>query len=232
MVINKEALHNKITFFDWLFNNSFFTQPKKVILKRIFDIIFSLLILIIFSPVYLLLSVIVVFSSRGKIFFVQKRIGKNFRPFLCIKYRTMVANADKILESLLTKCPQTRKEFQANFKLKNDPRITQIGHFLRRTSLDEFPQFWNVLKGEMSVVGPRPLVMEEIPMYGRKIDQVLTVKPGITGLWQVSGRNNIPYKKRISIDVYYAQNNNFWLDLCIILKTVWVIVFIKDNGAY
>ncbi|MBF2058590.1 MAG: sugar transferase [Cyanobacterium sp. T60_A2020_053] len=238
MMMNKKALHNKKTFmhkitsFTLLFDNSFFIQPKKVIFKRIFDIVFSLLILITFSPLYLLLSVIVAFSSQGEIFFAQKRVGKNFRPFFCIKFRTMVANADKILDNLLKKCPQTRKEFQANFKLKNDPRITRIGLFLRRTSLDEFPQFWNVFKGEMSIVGPRPLVIEEIPMYGNKINQVLKVKPGITGLWQVSGRNNIPYKKRICIDVYYSQNHNFWLDLSIILKTIWVIIFVKDNGAY
>jgi lipopolysaccharide/colanic/teichoic acid biosynthesis glycosyltransferase len=128
--------------------------------------------------------------------------------------------------------PQMRQEFESSFKLKQDPRITKIGRFLRITSLDEFPQFWNVLKGDMSVVGPRPLVEEELPKYGYHIDRILTIRPGITGLWQVSGRNDIPYPRRVQIDLHYVKFRTFWLDLWIILKTIDVVIMPKNNGAY
>jgi lipopolysaccharide/colanic/teichoic acid biosynthesis glycosyltransferase len=200
--------------------------------KRMFDIVFALFMLTIFSPVYLILMILVALNSRGPIFYVQQRIGKNYRPFNCIKFRTMVDDADKALETIMQDSDQMRQEFQENFKLKQDPRITKIGKFLRLTSLDEFPQFWNVLKGEMSVVGPRPLIPEELPKYGRKINTVLKIKPGITGLWQVSGRNDIPYPKRVKIDVYYATSHNWLLDLWIVYKTIGVILFPRNNGAY
>lgn len=200
--------------------------------KRLFDIVFSLAVLILFSPVYLVIAFLIALSTSGPIFYVQERVGKNYKRFDCIKFRTMVVNADELLMDLISASPQLRQEFEANFKLKYDPRITWIGRFLRITSLDEFPQFWNVLRGDMSVVGPRPLVVEELPRYGTHIDKVLTIRPGITGLWQVSGRNDIPYPQRIRIDVYYASSRNFWLDLWIIVKTIGVVVFPKNNGAY
>lgn len=202
------------------------------LIKRIFDIVFALLILTLFSPLYLILMVLIALNSQGPIFYIQKRIGKNHRPFNCIKFRTMINNADEVLETMMNDSAQMRQEFQTSFKLKQDPRITKIGKFLRLTSLDEFPQFWNVLKGEMSVVGPRPLVVEELPKYGRKINTVLKIKPGITGLWQVSGRNDIPYPKRVQIDVYYATSHNWLLDLWILYKTIGVIIFPRNNGAY
>ena len=135
----------------------------------------------------------------------------------------MVLNADEVLEKMLDRSPQVRSEFEESFKLKHDPRITWIGKFLRITSLDEFPQFWNVLKGDMSVVGPRPLVLEELPKYGDAIDKVLTIRPGITGLWQVSGRNDIPYPKRVKIDVYYVNYRNLLMDFWIVIKTIGVV---------
>jgi lipopolysaccharide/colanic/teichoic acid biosynthesis glycosyltransferase len=144
----------------------------------------------------------------------------------------MIHNADRLLPEMIAASPQLRQEFAEQFKLKHDPRITPIGKLLRVTSLDEFPQFWNVLKGEMSVVGPRPLVREELPKYGTAIDQVLTTKPGITGLWQISGRNDIPYERRVKIDFYYACRHNFWLDLWIVLKTIALVLLPKHNGAY
>lgn len=199
--------------------------------KRLFDIVFSLFVLIVFSPLYLLLISLIAISSKGPVFYLQKRVGKNYQLFTCIKFRTMVNNADEVLLDLMDS-PVLRREFENNFKLKQDPRITKIGRFLRLTSLDEFPQFWNVLKGDMSVVGPRPLVVEELPKYGCAIDQVLTIKPGITGLWQVSGRNDIPYSRRIQIDLYYAKNHSFWLDAWIIIKTIGVVIVPKNNGAY
>ncbi|BAU10883.1 undecaprenyl-phosphate galactose phosphotransferase [Leptolyngbya sp. NIES-3755] len=200
--------------------------------KRLFDIVFSLSVLILFSPVYLILALLIALSSPGPIFYVQERVGKDFKRFGCIKFRTMVRNADEMLLDLINASPQMRHEFETNFKLKYDPRITWIGRFLRITSLDEFPQFWNVLVGDMSVVGPRPLVVEELPKYGSHIETVLTIRPGITGLWQVSGRNDIPYPQRIRIDVYYASFRNFWLDLWIVFKTIGVVIFPKNNGAY
>ncbi len=144
----------------------------------------------------------------------------------------MVTNADEILAQMMETCPEMRDEFNSTFKLKDDPRITKVGHFLRITSLDEFPQFWNVLKGDMSVVGPRPLVVKELQKYGSHIDQVLTIRPGITGLWQVSGRNDIPYPKRVQIDLHYVRSKGFLLDLWIILKTINIVIIPKNNGAY
>jgi lipopolysaccharide/colanic/teichoic acid biosynthesis glycosyltransferase len=193
---------------------------------------FSLSVLILFLPVYLLLAMLIAISSPGPIFYVQERVGRNYNSFGCIKFRTMVENADEILIDMMTASPHLRDEFEDNFKLKKDPRITCIGKFLRLTSLDEFPQFWNVLKGDMSVVGPRPLVPEELPKYGPHMDRILTIRPGITGLWQVSGRNDIPYNLRVQMDVYYVNYRNFWLDLWIIVKTIGVIISPKNNGAY
>lgn len=200
--------------------------------KRLFDVVFSLAVLVIFSPMYGLLAALIALSSSGPIFYTQKRVGKNFKSFGCIKFRTMVDNAEAKLEEMMDESPQLRQEFEQDFKLRQDPRITAIGKFLRYTSLDEFPQFWNVLMGDMSVVGPRPLVPEELPKYGRHIDKVLMVKPGITGLWQVSGRNDIPYDRRVKIDVYYATCRTWWMDLFIAIKTVGVILFPRNNGAY
>lgn len=200
--------------------------------KRLFDIAFSLFVLIAFSPVYLLLALIIAVGSEGPIFYIQERVGKNYKRFNCIKFRTMVSNADEILVQMMETSPQLRDEFESTFKLKHDPRITPIGRFLRITSLDEFPQFWNVLMGDMSVVGPRPLVEEELPKYGCHIDQILTIRPGITGLWQVSGRNDIPYPRRVQIDLHYVKFRTFWIDLWIVLKTVGVVVIPKNNGAY
>ncbi|GFE70429.1 sugar transferase [Chroococcus sp. FPU101] len=200
--------------------------------KRGFDIFFSLSVLVFLSPLYLILALLIAVSSPGPIFYVQERVGKNFKRFGCIKFRTMVQNADEVLENLMESSPQLRDEFERTFKLKDDPRITWIGHFLRLTSLDEFPQFWNVLIGDMSVVGPRPLVPEELHKYGYRIDKILTIRPGLTGLWQVSGRNDIPYPLRVQIDVYYVNARNWLLDIWIIVKTIFVVVFPRNNGAY
>jgi lipopolysaccharide/colanic/teichoic acid biosynthesis glycosyltransferase len=202
------------------------------ILKRLFDVLFSLTVLIVFSPVYLLLILLISLSSSGPIFYVQERVGKNFKPFGCIKFRTMVNNADEVLMEMMETSPCLRQEFRDNFKLRRDPRITWIGRFLRITSLDEFPQFLNVLKGDMSVVGPRPVIVEELERYGKQAEKVFSIRPGITGLWQVSGRNDIPYPRRVQIDVYYVNFRSFIMDLWIIFKTVGVVLFPKDNGAY
>lgn len=200
--------------------------------KRLFDIVFSLSVLVLCAPIYLMLAVTIACTSSGSIFYVQERVGKNHQHFGCIKFRTMIPNADLLLHEMMAESEDLRQEFSDNFKLKEDPRITKIGKFLRTTNLDEFPQFINVLRGEMSVVGPRPLVPEEIERYGVDIDRVLTIRPGITGLWQVSGRNDIPYAQRIRMDVNYVKRRNFGLDLRIVLKTMLLTLRPKDNGAY
>ncbi len=200
--------------------------------KYLFDFLFSLIVIIMGSPLFLLIAILIKFSSRGPIFFYHKRVGKNFKPFYCIKFRTMHPEADDILENLLDINENIKIEFEKTHKLRNDPRITSIGKFLRKTSLDELPQFLNVLKMEMSVIGPRPIVEKEIQKYDKHINKVLSIKPGITGLWQVSGRNNLSYKKRIYLDSLYVDSFNFLMDLRIIIRTFGVLLFPMDRGAY
>ena len=201
-------------------------------LKRIGDIIFSLLVLTLGSPIFILIGILVKLSSPGAVFYIQKRVGRNYREFGCIKFRTMHKDADNLLPNLLEKYPLMRREFEKDFKLRQDPRITKLGRFLRRSSLDELPQFFNVLKGEMSVVGPRPIVGDEINKYSLFMEEVISVRPGLTGLWQVSGRNNLSYKKRVELDLVYARNRNFILDLEIIILTLGVLLFPMDRGAF
>ena len=201
-------------------------------LKRIGDIIFSLIVLTLGSPIFILIGILVKLSSPGSVFYIQKRVGRNYREFGCIKFRTMYKDADDLLPNLLEKYPLMRKEFEKDFKLRQDPRITKLGRFLRRSSLDELPQFFNVLKGEMSVVGPRPIVSNEIIKYSLFMEEVISVRPGLTGLWQVSGRNNLSYKKRVELDLFYARNRNSLLDLEIIILTLGVLLFPMDRGAF
>ena len=201
-------------------------------IKKFLDLFFSLLILIICLPLFLIIASLIKFSSRGPIFFLQERIGKNNIPFKCIKFRTMHPEAKDILKNLLMKDDNLKREFEQTHKIKNDPRITIIGKLLRKTSLDELPQFINVLRNEMSIIGPRPIVLEEKIKYGKNLKKVLSVKPGITGLWQVSGRNNLTYKKRVMLDLFYVENYNILMDIKILIKTFGVILFPLDRGAY
>ena len=208
-----------------------FLKAYKII-KKIFDLIFSSFILVICLPLFFIIAILIKLSSRGSIFFFQERIGKNNVRFKCIKFRTMYPEAKDILENLLIKDNKLRLEFEETHKLKNDPRVTKIGKFLRKTSLDELPQFINVLKNEMSIVGPRPIVKEEKKRYGKNLKKFLSIKPGITGLWQVSGRNNLSYKRRVELDLNYIENFNFLMDIRIIIRTFGVILFPLDRGAY
>lgn len=198
--------------------------------KRLFDIVFALAVLVFLSPIYLAIAILILISSRGSILYVHPRVGLNGREFKCLKFRTMVTGADRFLEDYLNSCPISRAEYESSFKLKYDPRITKIGRFLRVTSLDELPQFWNVLIGDMSVVGPRPLVQAELAKYGKAIEQVLSVRPGIAGIWQVSGRNDLPYSRRIHLDASYVRRMGFGFDLWLIFKTVLVVIC--PRGAY
>ena len=201
-------------------------------IKRSGDLCFALAVLTLGSPVFLLLGLLVKLTSRGPVFYVQQRVGRDYRSFGCIKFRTMRRDADRVLGLLLSESPDLAEEFRNDFKLKNDPRITRLGKFLRRSSLDELPQFVNVLRGEMSVVGPRPIVRKELPRYGDSMEEVLAVRPGLTGLWQVSGRNNLSYGERVQLDVRYARSRNFLLDFAILLRTVGVMLDPSDRGAY
>ena len=203
-----------------------------IFFKSFFDKLFSLVFLVIGFPLFLIIALLIKLSSRGNVFYSQERIGKNNKPFKCLKFRTMHPEARDILKNILANNNLLKKEFEENHKLKNDPRITNIGNFLRKTSLDELPQFINVIKGEMSIVGPRPIVFAEKVKYGKNLKKVLSVNPGITGLWQVSGRNNLTYKKRIDLDLIYVKNSNFIMDFRILIRTFGVIFFPMDKGSY
>ena len=202
------------------------------LIKLFFDYLFSFIFLIGGFPIFLIIILLIRLSSRGPIFFFQERIGKNNKSFKCIKFRTMHPEANYILDNLLMKNDLLKKEFEETRKIKNDPRITLIGKFLRKTSLDELPQLINVIRGEMSIVGPRPIVDEEKIKYGKNLKKMLSVYPGITGLWQISGRNNLTYKKRVNLDIHYVDNFNFLMDIKILIRTISVILFPSDNGAY
>jgi len=206
-------------------------EVKHIPLKRIFDIAFSVLALFFLFPLFILIFLSIRLSSSGKAIYLHKRIGRGGRAFWCCKFRTMYCDADKRLEQLLNSNPNMKAEWEQTYKLKSDPRVTPIGHFLRRTSLDEIPQFWNVLKGNLSVVGPRPVVQEEINrFYGEKAYKILSIRPGITGLWQVSGRSDTSYRKRVQMDENYVDTLSLFLDLKVVLQTVRSMVTTK--GAY
>jgi exopolysaccharide production protein ExoY len=206
-------------------------QIKRKPFKRIFDILFSLCVLILISPLFYIIYLMIRFSSPGKVVYYHERIGRAGIPFRCYKFRTMYQDADARLKDILDNDTIKQQEWERNFKLKDDPRITPIGSFLRRSSLDELPQFWNVLKGDLSVVGPRPVVKEEIVKhFGPKAYKILSVRPGITGLWQISGRSDTSYEERILLDEKYVDTRNMTLDLKIIVLTIPSMLFSK--GAY
>ncbi|CAM3754045.1 undecaprenyl-phosphate galactose phosphotransferase WbaP [Rahnella victoriana] len=199
------------------------------VMKRLFDIVGSLSIMLLLSPVLLTL-IYLVSRDGGKPIYSHQRVGRNGKKFGCLKFRSMVLNSKEILENLLANDPEARAEWNKDFKLKNDPRITKIGHFIRKTSLDELPQLWNVLKGEMSLVGPRPIIESELERYEGEVDYYLMAKPGMTGLWQVSGRNDVDYSERVYFDAWYVKNWSIWNDIAILFKTVKVVL--KRDGAY
>lgn len=197
--------------------------------KRTFDIIVSSLLLAFLSPLFLGIWLMIK-KDGGAAVYSQVRVGRNRNVFKCYKFRTMVLNSQEVLRTLLEKDKEARKQWKKEFKLKNDPRITQIGHLLRKTSLDELPQLWNVLKGDMSLVGPRPVTRQELKYYGDDIIYYQMVRPGLSGLWQVSGRNDIDYATRVYLDAWYVKNWSLWNDMVILAKTVNIVL--KRQGAY
>lgn len=199
--------------------------------KRLFDVVFSFFILVLASPFFLICALIVKLSSSGPIFYAHPRVGLNGRSFGCFKFRTMYKDADSRLNPLLASDPALMNEWKTYFKLKVDPRVTPIGRLLRKTSLDELPQFWNVLRGDMSVVGPRPLTSHEVTHYVKnKASKILSVKPGLTTFWITQGRNGLSLEERIEMEEYYLTHRSFWFDCKLILKTIWQMIFPK--GAY
>jgi exopolysaccharide production protein ExoY len=199
------------------------------ILKRVLDVLGATLLGVLFLPLILAVAVLLR-REGGPIIFRHRRVGCNGQAFDCLKFRSMVPNADKVLRDLLEQHPKLRAEWLRDHKLRDDPRITAVGRFLRRTSLDELPQLWNVIRGEMSLVGPRPVVREELLRYGRHLHRYLAARPGITGLWQVTGRNDTDYRRRVVLDVYYVRRQSVFLDLYILLKTTQVVL--GGSGAY
>ncbi|QRS25494.1 undecaprenyl-phosphate galactose phosphotransferase WbaP [Klebsiella pneumoniae] len=199
------------------------------IIKRTFDIIGSLGIIIILSPLLIYISNKVK-KDGGPSIYGHERIGKGGKPFKCLKFRSMIVNSNEVLSRVLETDPEAKKEWDLTFKLKKDPRITKIGAILRRTSLDELPQLFNVLRGEMSLVGPRPIIRAELERYNDEVDYYLLSKPGMTGLWQVSGRSDVDYETRVYLDAWYVKNWSMWNDIAILFKTIGVVL--KKDGAY
>jgi len=195
-------------------------------IKRITDISGAVIGLVVFSPLFLILPLIIKIDSKGPVFYRRKVIGKNGKPFSAFKFRTMVLNAEQILQE----DQDLNAKFLLRFKLKNDPRITRLGYFLRKYSLDEVPQLFNVLSGQMSLVGPRIMTEIELKEYGKRRNKVLAIKPGLSGLWQVSGRQEVPFERRRALDIFYVDNPSLTKDMIIIFKTIRVML--RAKGAY
>lgn len=195
-------------------------------IKRIFDIIFSALALVLCLIPMGLISLLIVLESPGPAIYVHNRIGKNGKPLPLLKFRTMYRNADQMIDQFT---PAQRAEWDQNFKLTNDPRITRVGKILRRTSIDELPQLINILRGELSLVGPRPVVTKELERYGDNREKFLSVTPGLTGYWQAYARSSCSYQQRMEMELYYVEHANFWWDLKIIFATVGAVL--RGDGA-
>ena len=194
--------------------------------KRILDCILATIALIILSPIYLIIAIAVKIDSKGPVFFKHTRIGKNGKIIKIYKYRTMVANEEELIKKFT---PEQMKEYKENFKLENDPRITKVGKFLRKTSLDELPQLLNIIQGDLALIGPRPVVKSELEKYGENTGKFLSVTPGLTGNWAASGRSNTTYEERMKMELWYVDNISFITDVKIFFKTI--IAVIKKEGA-
>jgi Undecaprenyl-phosphate galactose phosphotransferase WbaP len=205
-------------------------SPGKRWLKRCLDLTLTLLGCALILPLLLFIAIWIKLDSPGPVLYSQQRVGRSGRSFKAWKFRSMIRNADQVLNRCLAQDPQLRREWEQDHKLRNDPRVTRAGRFLRGTSLDELPQLWNVAMGEMSLVGPRPIVEAEIPKYGNKFDLYTKVESGLTGLWQISGRNDVSYDERVNLDAFYVRNWSVWLDFYILFRTVEAVLVRK--GAY
>jgi exopolysaccharide production protein ExoY len=207
-----------------------FPPPIGGLMKRSFDIVGSLAGLMLLSPLFLMVALLVKLSDGGSIFYGHKRIGRGGRIFSCLKFRTMVPDGERVLNAYLAANPDAQAEWLATRKLKNDPRVTRVGQVLRKLSLDELPQILNILQGDMSLVGPRPVVRDELEIYGSAAVYYLKSRPGLTGLWQVSGRNDVSYDTRVAFDRHYVENWSLFEDIRIIFKTVPAVWM--SRGSY
>jgi len=198
-------------------------DPVSASIKRLIDIFGSLILLLVFSPIFLVIYLFIFLESSTPVFFQQERLGVDRKPFSAYKFRTMVNNADQKLAAYLANNPEANKEYQKFHKLSADPRITRVGKFLRKYSLDELPQLWNVLRGEMSLIGPRSYLPYELPEIGKYANIIFRVRPGMTGWWQVMGRQKTSFQARLKMDEYYISNWSLWMDLYVFYKTFWVV---------
>jgi exopolysaccharide production protein ExoY len=204
-------------------------NPVNEVILRLLDVAVGIVAVIVFGPLLIGLAIAIYVTSPGPLIFAQPRIGKNGREFRCLKFRTMVVDATDRLEQLLASDPAARAEWARDHKLRNDPRITPLGRFLRKSSLDELPQFFNLINGTMSIVGPRPIVNAEVVRYGRRFQDYCRVRPGITGLWQVSGRSDTTYRRRVALDVAYSKHRSLGLNIKIMLMTVPAVLAAKGS---
>lgn len=202
------------------------SKPVYNFFKRLFDIVSAMIALILLSPIFLGVAIAVKLDSKGAVFFGHKRLGKNGNFIKVYKFRTMYENSKELFERFT---PEQKREFEINFKLDDDPRITKVGNFLRKSSLDELPQLVNIIKGNMAVVGPRPIVEKELEKYGEFAGKLLSVKPGLTGNWQANGRSDTTYDERVQMDMDYIDKRSFGLDIKIIFQTVFSVL--KGKGA-
>jgi undecaprenyl-phosphate galactose phosphotransferase len=205
-------------------------RPLNTFTKSVLELAGTVPLLVLLTPLFLVLALLVKVSSKGPILFRQKRIGRDRKLFDCLKFRTMYRDAEQRLADMLANDGQVRAEWLKYARITNDPRVTPIGRLLRRSSLDELPQLWNVLRGEMAWVGPRPYLPVESDRIGESLDTIVRVRPGMTGLWQVSGRTSLPFKERLTLDEYYIRNWSLWMDFSITLRTLRAVV--SGRGAY
>lgn len=205
-------------------------RRRNRVIKRAFDLLFTICGGLCILPFLLVIAVMVAVDNKGNVIFAHRRIGRDGKEFKCYKFQTMIPNAQEALEKYLAENPEARKEWEESFKLTDDPRVTKLGSILRKTSLDEMPQLWNVIKGDMSLVGPRPIVAKEIERYGEYFREYAMVPPGITGMWQASGRSDTTYEERVEMDTWYVRNWSVWIDLMYLFKTVKIVF--TGKGAY
>lgn len=207
-------------------NNEKIKNKPYIYVKRGIDVILSTIALVVLSPVFLILAILIKLDSKGPVFFLHTRIGKNGKNIKIYKFRTMVTNAEELIKEFT---PEQMKEYKENYKLTNDPRITKIGKFLRKTSLDELPQLINIIKGDLSIIGPRPVVKDELEKYGENMAKFLSVTPGLTGNWAANGRNNTTYEERMKLELEYVDNISFKTDVKIFFQTIFAVI--KKEGA-
>lgn len=207
-------------------NNEKIKNKPYIYVKRGIDVILSTIALVVLSPLFLILAILIKLDSKGPVFFLHTRIGKNGKNIKIYKFRTMVTNAEELIKEFT---PEQMKEYKENYKLTNDPRITKIGKFLRKTSLDELPQLINIIKGDLSIIGPRPVVKDELEKYGENMAKFLSVTPGLTGNWAANGRNNTTYEERMKLELEYVDNISLKTDIKIFFQTIYAVI--KKEGA-